>query len=181
MRRSSLCRVPCHHIEVLWGRSIYNNHQVRRQRHQQRMCEGFQLQASSSNRWIVMTEIMAQKLASLTGSSVHQARTRISGKVYKTPVVTSPVLSRILQSALLKCHFGRQCHDVELFFKCENFQRGGSFKFRGAMHCLTRLSDADLSCGLVTYSTGELTLIVFQAHTSHLLLLINMKAIMRGH
>ncbi|KAK6189305.1 putative NRPS-like protein biosynthetic cluster [Pestalotiopsis sp. IQ-011] len=98
---------------------------------------------------------MPPKLASLSGLSVHQARTRISGMVHRTPVITSPFLSRILQSSLLRLQVDLQSRNVELFFKCENFQKGGSFKFRGALHCLTRLSDAELSGGLVTYSTGN--------------------------
>ncbi|KAK6839261.1 serine racemase [Apiospora arundinis] len=77
--------------------------------------------------------------------------------VYKTPVVTSSALSRSVQSSLARFHPKTQGHDVQLFFKCENLQLGGSFKFRGALHCLMKLAEtgADLSSGLVTYSTGN--------------------------
>ncbi|KAK7926696.1 hypothetical protein PG985_003694 [Apiospora marii] len=100
---------------------------------------------------------MARRLASLTVASVEQARARIGKMVNRTPVVTSPALSRALQSSLTKFHPKSQDHDVQLFFKCENLQQGGSFKFRGALHCLAKLAEtnADLSSGLVTYSTGN--------------------------
>ncbi|KAI0130311.1 tryptophan synthase beta subunit-like PLP-dependent enzyme [Xylariales sp. AK1849] len=98
---------------------------------------------------------MAQILASLTRSSFHGAYTRISGKVHRTPVVTSTTLSKLIQESLPEHPFSSRERDLELFFKCENLQMGGSFKFRGTTHLLTRLADADLRRGIVTYSTGN--------------------------
>ena len=43
----------------------------------------------------------------------------------------------------------------QVFFKCENFQRTGSFKFRGAYSALSNLSPAQKQCGVVTYSSGN--------------------------
>lgn len=106
---------------------------------------------------VPMAGTMATRLASLTAASVEQARNRIGTTVYRTPVITSSALSRSVQSSLAKFRPRGQDHDVQLVFKCENLQKGGAFKFRGALHCLMKLTEtnADLSSGLVTYSTGE--------------------------
>lgn len=101
---------------------------------------------------------MSHILASLSRSSFHAAQTRISGKVRRTPVVTSMALSKLVQDLLPEHRSSCGERDLELFFKCENFQTGGSFKFRGTTHLLTRLADEDLRCGVVTYSTGELAI-----------------------
>src|SRR6185295_10181147 len=44
---------------------------------------------------------------------------------------------------------------AELFFKCENFQRGGAFKFRGAYNALSRLSPEERRRGVLTFSSGN--------------------------
>lgn len=43
----------------------------------------------------------------------------------------------------------------KLFFKCENFQKVGAFKFRGAFNAVSQLADEDASCGVVTHSSGN--------------------------
>jgi hypothetical protein len=128
-------------------------------------------------RCVSTTETMAQILASLTRSSFHGAHARISGKIHRTPVVTSTTLSKLLQKSLRGYESGSREQDLELFFKCENLQMGGSFKIRGTTHFLTRLADADLRRGVVTYSTGEL---LISSHL-HTLLLINAEGTMPGH
>jgi threonine dehydratase len=42
-----------------------------------------------------------------------------------------------------------------VYFKCENFQRIGAFKFRGAFNAISQLSEAQRSCGVVTHSSGN--------------------------
>ena len=44
---------------------------------------------------------------------------------------------------------------VELFFKCETFQKGGAFKFRGAINSILSLTDEDAKRGVVTHSSGN--------------------------
>ena len=65
------------------------------------------------------------------------------------PVVLSP-RTPTLTSHTLDALSGRQ-----LFFKCENLQRVGAFKFRGACNAVRKLSDAEASKGVVTHSSGN--------------------------
>ena len=70
-----------------------------------------------------------------------QCRQRIAPHIHRTPV-----------------HSSRQINEMvgaELYFKCENFQRAGSFKIRGALHAVLSLSDAERSRGVVTHSSGN--------------------------
>jgi threo-3-hydroxy-L-aspartate ammonia-lyase len=69
------------------------------------------------------------------------ARTRIAGAARRTPV---------LRSRTLDGRLGATVH-----FKCENLQRTGSFKFRGAYHALSRLDAAARQRGVITYSSGN--------------------------
>jgi len=69
------------------------------------------------------------------------ARTRINDIVHKTPVLTSSTLDEII--------------GAEVFLKCENFQRMGAYKMRGASHAVSRLNDDQLSHGVVTHSSGN--------------------------
>lgn len=72
---------------------------------------------------------------------VFRAQRRIAPFVNHTPVLTSRTLSQIA---------GRS-----LFFKCENFQRVGAFKFRGACNAVFCLSDDQAQGGVVTHSSGN--------------------------
>ncbi|MGB3694909.1 MAG: threo-3-hydroxy-L-aspartate ammonia-lyase [Spirulinaceae cyanobacterium] len=63
------------------------------------------------------------------------------GIVHRTPVVTSTTVNKKT--------------DSEVFFKCENFQRAGSFKFRGAYNALFSLSASQKQRGVITYSSGN--------------------------
>lgn len=74
-------------------------------------------------------------------ADVRRAAETIEGAAHKTPVFTS----RLLDEAT----GGR------LFFKCENFQRGGAFKFRGAYNKLSALSEQQLRAGVMAYSSGN--------------------------
>jgi threonine dehydratase len=72
---------------------------------------------------------------------IREAAARIEGLVDRTPVLTSDTLDR-------RCR-GR------LFFKCENFQKSGSFKARGATNAVMSLSEHEAACGVVTHSSGN--------------------------
>ncbi|HUP01099.1 MAG TPA: pyridoxal-phosphate dependent enzyme [Gemmatimonadota bacterium] len=69
------------------------------------------------------------------------ARERIAGEAHRTPVLTSRLLNE---------RSGR-----ELFFKCENFQRGGAFKIRGATSKIRSLTEAERRRGVVAFSSGN--------------------------
>lgn len=70
-----------------------------------------------------------------------EARSRIRRHVHVTPVVTSTLLGQEI--------------GVDLFFKCENLQKTGSFKVRGALNLMTLLDDARKTRGVVTVSAGN--------------------------
>ncbi|MCK4633606.1 pyridoxal-phosphate dependent enzyme [Candidatus Bathyarchaeota archaeon] len=72
---------------------------------------------------------------------VVEAYERIRKVVNRTPVVTSSTLDRMT---------GAMC-----FFKCENFQKTGAFKFRGAYNALSQLSPRQKEKGVITHSSGN--------------------------
>ncbi len=73
--------------------------------------------------------------------AVREAARRIGRLAHRTPVVTCATLDRLA---------GRR-----LFFKCEQFQRAGAFKFRGACNAVMSLGAADAARGVVTHSSGN--------------------------
>ncbi|MBD2775152.1 threo-3-hydroxy-L-aspartate ammonia-lyase [Iningainema tapete] len=77
----------------------------------------------------------------VTITDVQAAAQRLAGVAHRTPVLTSRTVN--------------QRTDSQVFFKCENFQRTGSFKFRGAYNALAQLSDAQKQKGVLTYSSGN--------------------------
>jgi threo-3-hydroxy-L-aspartate ammonia-lyase len=77
----------------------------------------------------------------LTIKDIKEARERIAGRVHRTPVVTSKQFNEIA---------GR-----EVYFKCENLQRAGAFKARGATNKIRSLTDEEKSRGIVAYSSGN--------------------------
>jgi len=82
---------------------------------------------------------MPQYAATL--ENVHDAAERIVSFAHRTPVVTCQTLDRMA---------GRQ-----LCFKCENLQKIGAFKFRGATNAVMKLSDEAAARGVVTHSSGN--------------------------
>lgn len=74
-------------------------------------------------------------------TAVADAAERLHGVVNHTPVMTSRTLNEITTG--------------ELFLKCENFQRVGAYKFRGAYNAVSQLSDAQKEKGVVTHSSGN--------------------------
>ncbi|WP_300007457.1 threo-3-hydroxy-L-aspartate ammonia-lyase [Pseudonocardia sp.] len=74
-------------------------------------------------------------------ADVRAAAERLRGHAHRTPVATS----RRVDGETGAC----------VFFKCENLQRMGAFKFRGAFTALSRLADAQRRAGVVAYSSGN--------------------------
>jgi threonine dehydratase len=77
----------------------------------------------------------------LTMRSIREAHARIRDKIHRTPVMTSEVLDAMAGS--------------KLYFKCENLQKVGAFKARGATNAVFLLSDAEAAKGVVTHSSGN--------------------------
>ena len=77
----------------------------------------------------------------VTFEDVLRAAARISGIAHRTPVLTSRTLNERTGN--------------ELYFKAENFQRIGAFKFRGAFNKLSSLTDTQKSRGVVAHSSGN--------------------------
>jgi len=69
------------------------------------------------------------------------AQNRLHSVAHKTPVLSSQTLNEQL--------------GAEVFFKCENFQRIGAFKFRGAYNCISQLSEAEKKRGIIAFSSGN--------------------------
>ena len=66
---------------------------------------------------------------------------RIAPFVHKTPVLTSTTVNNRTQATV--------------FFKCENFQRMGAFKIRGATNAILQLSEDERARGVITHSSGN--------------------------
>lgn len=77
----------------------------------------------------------------LTYTDIAQAAERIRGAAHHTPVLTSRTAD--------------QRTEARLFFKCENFQRMGAFKFRGAYNAISRFTEDQRRAGVLTYSSGN--------------------------
>jgi threo-3-hydroxy-L-aspartate ammonia-lyase len=74
-------------------------------------------------------------------TSVVEAARRLEGHAHRTPVMRSRTADELL--------------GAEVFFKCENFQRVGAFKFRGAFNALSRFDAKQRAAGVVAYSSGN--------------------------
>jgi threonine dehydratase len=73
--------------------------------------------------------------------SIREAHARIRDKIHRTPVMTSEVLDAMAGN--------------RLYFKCENLQKVGAFKARGATNAVFLLTDAEAAKGVVTHSSGN--------------------------
>ncbi|GAA4534820.1 pyridoxal-phosphate dependent enzyme [Amycolatopsis samaneae] len=80
-------------------------------------------------------------MPAVTFDDIKNAAARLSGVAHHTPVVRSRTLDERV--------------GAEVFIKCENFQRIGAFKFRGAYNAVSRLSPEQLNKGVVAYSSGN--------------------------
>ena len=79
--------------------------------------------------------------APLTLADIRAAHARIADKIHRTPVLTSATLDALCGG--------------QLFFKCENFQKIGAFKARGAANAVFSLTDAEAARGVATHSSGN--------------------------
>jgi threonine dehydratase len=85
--------------------------------------------------------MLAMMSLSILPADIDAAAERLRGVAHRTPVLTSS-------------HANRRC-GAELFFKCENFQRIGAFKFRGAYNALSRFDAGQRRGGVITFSSGN--------------------------
>ena len=72
---------------------------------------------------------------------IQAAKKRLGGQAHVTPVMTSRTLDRRVGAAV--------------YLKCENFQRVGAFKFRGAYNAMAQLAEEDAKRGVITHSSGN--------------------------
>ena len=72
---------------------------------------------------------------------VIEAQKRLAGHAHVTPVMTSQTLNDL--------------SGAQIFLKCENFQRMGAFKFRGAYNAMSQLTEEQKKHGVITYSSGN--------------------------
>ena len=77
----------------------------------------------------------------ITFADVQAAAGRLAGVANRTPIVTSRTFDERI--------------GAKVFFKCENFQRGGAFKFRGAYNTISQLSDEQRRRGVASFSSGN--------------------------
>jgi threonine dehydratase len=77
----------------------------------------------------------------LTSDLIIEASVRIAGRVHRTPVITSRSFNEVA--------------GCEVFFKCENLQRGGAFKARGATNKILSLTADEKHCGVIAVSSGN--------------------------
>lgn len=77
----------------------------------------------------------------ITPKAILEAAARIEGQAHRTPVLSSRTLDDET--------------GYHIFFKCENFQRVGAFKFRGAYFAISKLSERERAAGVITHSSGN--------------------------
>jgi len=73
--------------------------------------------------------------------AIQTAHQRIAPRIHRTPVLTAESLNKVA--------------DARLYFKCENLQKTGSFKIRGATNTIFSLSEQEIARGIVTQSSGN--------------------------
>jgi threonine dehydratase len=77
----------------------------------------------------------------LTLDTIHAARERISSRIHRTPIMTSRLFNEVAGK--------------DVYFKCENLQRAGAFKIRGATNKIRSLSPEEKQHGIVAFSSGN--------------------------
>src|SRR6056297_2763325 len=88
-----------------------------------------------------MLDHQPRTAADLTIQDVRTAHERIAPYIHRTPILTSSFLNELT--------------GAELFFKCENFQKAGAFKVRGASNAVFGLTDEVAKLGVATHSSGN--------------------------
>ena len=89
--------------------------------------------------YMLMNHIAAEQIPTI--EDILAARQRICGSIRTTPVLSEPLLNDIL--------------GCELWIKCENLQRTGAFKFRGASNAIARLDEIGQDGDVATHSSGN--------------------------
>lgn len=84
---------------------------------------------------------MTPPVPPVTLDDIRDAAARLKGVAHRTPVLRSRTLDALV--------------GAEVHLKCENFQRVGAFKFRGAYHAASRLTPEQLARGIAAYSSGN--------------------------
>jgi threo-3-hydroxy-L-aspartate ammonia-lyase len=79
--------------------------------------------------------------SAISFADITAAAARLRGVAHRTPVLTS--------------HTANERTGAQLFFKCENFQRMGAFKFRGAYNALSQFTPAQCERGVIAFSSGN--------------------------
>jgi threonine dehydratase len=90
-----------------------------------------------------------------TKEDILEAHERIKRQIHRTPILTSSLINSIV--------------GCEIYFKCENFQKVGAFKFRGASNAVLSLNKEELQRGVATHSSGN--------HAAALALAAKMKSV----
>src|ERR1035437_458966 len=89
--------------------------------------------------FIIFEKTFSMRIPEL--ADIQAAHSRIKSFIHRTPVMKSQQLNELF--------------NCELFFKCENFQKVGAFKFRGATNAVLSMSSEDKLRGVVTHSSGN--------------------------
>lgn len=92
--------------------------------------------------------ITAAPTTAFTIEMIKEAAARIEGRVHRTPVLTSRAFDDVAAE-----RSGQAARRI--FFKCENMQRTGSFKFRGATNKILSLSEEEKRRGVIAFSSGN--------------------------
>ncbi len=90
---------------------------------------------------IPQAQFHAPTVDSVAYADIEAAAQRLDGYAHRTPVITSRTIN--------------ERTNAEVFFKCENFQRVGAFKFRGAFNAMSQLSNRQRQQGVITFSSGN--------------------------
>jgi len=77
----------------------------------------------------------------ISSNDIIIAHERIAHSIHRTPILTSGAINKLAQA--------------DLYFKCENFQKVGAFKARGASNVVLQLSEEQKSAGVITHSSGN--------------------------
>jgi threonine dehydratase len=86
-------------------------------------------------------QIESANFVAPTWEAIREAHSRIASRIHRTPVLTSHSFDAI--------------GGAQFFFKCDNFQKTGSFKIRGAANAILSLTHAEAAHGIVTPSSGN--------------------------
>ena len=81
------------------------------------------------------------RIEQLDLEAIREAHRRIASRIHRTPVITSASLDELA--------------GARLFFKCENLQKTGSFKIRGATNAVFSLTEEEAKCGVIAPSSGN--------------------------